>query len=590
MKTLKWILGILQVLAVGAIGKLLYDNFDTILLYFFVYPTNVVLTAVALILVILVICSLEINFTRKINLRNSFEVSKPVKKLTPDDFHITNYNTFYIERESDKEIEILLKERKYVFITGIPMLGKTRMAYEATKKLNDFYLLKPKYEKIDIERLKLPLFKKRIVLFLDDIDKYVGKFSIDTLIRKIKEKASDFVVITTCRSGKEFEHVFGEKEMENLLTQCQKSKIEPRLLEINEQKNLATEAGKDLNQIVSNGTPGSITIDLRYMKQRYEQLNEEKTILKCMKLLKNGNIFLWKENLLKQVSKDIFNLNIERTKWDDYIKSLLNNGFIKKPNKQINISHDVYLDDRFLDDYVTNEGELIKLKHTFLEYRDFGNLFYLGNSFFHRGKKDQALDCYQKCLKINPLLEEAHNNLGLVFKDLGRYEEAEKEYRIAIRIKPTDDAPHLNLGNLLRKLDRYEEAESEYNKVLQINPEDTLIYNNLGNLFTELKRYDKAEIEYRHALQINPNYAEAHSNLGHLFFKLEKYDMAEEELKIALIINPALGAAHCNLGELYIRFNRKDEAMQELEIAYNLFIKSGNNEGIKEAEDLIRKL
>lgn len=218
MKTLKLVLGIIQVIVVGILGKLLYDNFDTILLYFLAYPTKILLSFVVLILIILAICVFEINLTRKINLRNSFEVSKPVKKLIPDDFHITNYNPFYIERESDKEIETLLRETKYVFITGIPMLGKTRMAYEATKKLNDFYLLKPKYEMIDIEKLKLPLFKKKIVLFLDDIDKYVGKFSIDALIRKIKEKAKDFVVITTCRSGKEFEQVFGEKEMENLLT------------------------------------------------------------------------------------------------------------------------------------------------------------------------------------------------------------------------------------------------------------------------------------------------------------------------------------------------------------------------------------
>ena len=556
MKTLKWILGILQALAIGAIGKLLYDNFDTILLYFLAYPTNVILTTFALILVVLVICFFEIYFTRKINLRNSFEVSKPVKKLTPVDFHITKYIEFYINRESDKDIEDLLSQGKYIFITGIPMLGKTRMAYEATKKLNGFYLLKPKYETIDIKKLKLPLFKKKIVLFLDDIDKYVGKFSIDALIRKIKEKAKDFVVITTCRSGKEFEQVFAEKEMENLLTQCLNKKIEPRLLEKNEPKDLATEAKKDLNQIAFDGTPGSITIDLRYMKQRYEQLNEEKTILKCMKLLKNGNIFLWKENLLKQISKEIFNLSIERTKWDDYIKSLLSNGFIKKSSDRINISHDVYLDDRFLDDYIEPDRDLIQLKNVLYEQKDAENLFYLGNAFYQKKNIDEAFECYQKSIQMHPDEAGSHCNLGVLLKGLKRFKEAEEEYRSALRINPDSDVVHTNLGNLLKELERSKEAEEEYRSALRINPDYADAHYNLGNLLYELERFKEAEEEYRSALRINPEYTEAHGNLGNLLKKLK----------------------------------RKEEARKDFEIARDLFRKQGREDYARKVEEFLKDM
>jgi len=198
----------------------------------------------------------ERSATIKKGLAEAFDVSKPVKKLTPDDFGITNYNEFYIERESDKEIENLLKERKYAFITGIPMLGKTRMAYEAVKKLKDFYLLKPLQKEINIQTLKLPFFRKRIILFLDDLNKYVDKFDVDNLTRKLKEKSKDFVLIATCRSGKEFDQVFAKKEMETLLTQCQKGKTVPRLLKQEEEGELANAVGKNLKKITSDRTPG----------------------------------------------------------------------------------------------------------------------------------------------------------------------------------------------------------------------------------------------------------------------------------------------------------------------------------------------
>jgi tetratricopeptide (TPR) repeat protein len=604
MKTLAWIFGILQVILVGAAGKLLYDNSDKILPYFRTHLTEALLSVFVLTLVILAISVFEINLARKINLRDVFDVVRPVKKLTPADFHITNYREFYIERESDKEIENLLRERNYVFITGIPMLGKTRMAYEASKKLKDFYLLKPKYEKIDIHKLKLPFFKKKVVLFLDDLNKYAGKFDLDDLVRKLKKDSKDFVVIATCRSGKEFGQVFAKKEMETLLTQCQKGKTEPRKLEPEEERRLATAVDKRLERIASDGTPGSITIDLRYMKQRYEELGDEKFILKCLKLLREGYIFLWKENLVKEVSNRIFNLSIERTRWEGYLKSLLRNGFISKFSERISVSHDVYLDDRFLDDYSVEKNDLESLKETLCKLKDAENLFYLGNGFYYKKNLSEGVNCYQKSIGINPDSAEAHFNLGNLLKELKRYDEAEKEYKEALRIKPDSVQAHVNLGLLLYELKRYDEAEKEYKETLRIKPDSVEAHVNLGLLLDDLERYDEAEKEYKEALRIKPDdvvarvnlgsflkelkrpkeaedqYREAlrikpddvvaHNNLGLLLDDLKRYDEAEREYKEALRINPDYALAHYNLGILLKELKRCDEAEKEYKEALRI--------------------
>jgi tetratricopeptide (TPR) repeat protein len=534
------------------------------------------------VLFIIALGLLYFIWERSATIKKAFDVSKPVKKLTPDDFHITNYNEFYIERESDKEIENRLIERKYVFITGIPMLGKTRMAYESVKRLKGFYLLKPQYEKIDIKKLKLPFFKKKIALFLDDLDKYVGKFNLDDLIRKLKEKSKGFVLIATCRSGKEFDQVKAKKEMETLLTQCQKGKTEPRLLTLKEENELAKTVEKSLEDITSDGTPGSITIDLRYMKKRYENLGDEKSILKCLKLLREGNIFLWKENLVKEVSNRIFDL--KRTRWDNYIKSLFNNGFVKKSSDRIFISHDVYLDDRFLDDYFVKDDDLKILKEIlFSNLKDAENLWYLGNGFYYKKNPSEAEDCYQKSLKINPDFVEAHNNLGILLDDLKRYDESVKEYKEALGINPDYAEAHNNLGVLLSDLKRYEEAEKEYKEALRINPDYAEAHNNLGLLLKELKRYSEAEKEYKEALRINPNLAQAHYNLGILLYELKRYPEAEKEYKEALRINPDYAKAHNNLGNLLKELKRYPEAEKEYKEALRInpdYAKAHNNLGL----------
>jgi len=618
---------IFEVLVLGIVASLIAGLIlapHLIPVFWKTYRTELYIAFLLIVALALLYFIWERTVTSKEGLAEAFDVSKPVKKLTPADFHITNYRKFYIQRESDKEIEALLKERKYVFITGIPMLGKTRMAYEAAKKLRGFYLLKPKYERIDIQKLKLPFLKKKVVLFLDDLNKYVRKFHLDDLIRKLKRQSKDLVVIATCRSGKEFDQISAEKEMETLLTQCHKGKTEPRKLEPEEQRKLATAVDKRLERIASDGTPGSITIDLRYMKKRYEELGDEKSILKCLKLLREGYIFLWKENLVKEVSNRIFDLNTERRRWDGYIKSLVTNGFIDKSSERILIAHDVYLDDTFVDDYSAMDGDLVHLRDVLFQSNDLPNLFNLGFAFYLRGNLEEGVDCYQKSIRINPDLAETHNNLGNLLKRLRRYEDAEKQYRQALRINPNDGMVHNNLGTLLHKLSKYDEAEKEYREALRIIPDHAQTHSNLGNLLFELKRPTEAEKECREALRINPHLAEAHNNLGNSLYDLKRYSEAEKEYRAALQINPAyaeahnnlanllielrrpgeaqaeyvfaleinpdFAEAHFNLGFLLIGFNRKHEAKTQFEIARDLFRKQGREEYAKKAEGFLKDL
>jgi tetratricopeptide (TPR) repeat protein len=69
----------------------------------------------------------------------------------------------------------------------------------------------------------------------------------------------------------------------------------------------------------------------------------------------------------------------------------------------------------------TGEEFKIEKKGIELEAWEWGNK---GYSFADLGKHKEALSCYDKALRINPKLAEAHYNKGLSFALLGKQKEA----------------------------------------------------------------------------------------------------------------------------------------------------------------------
>ena len=116
--------------------------------------------------------------------------------------------------------------------------------------------------------------------------------------------------------------------------------------------------------------------------------------------------------------------------------------------------------------------------------------FEKGYVFQEAKNLDEAIRCYSDALRLDPNLDAAHNNLGVMLDDLKRYEEAEAAYRKAIELNPSEATAYSNLGILLRNLKRYEEAEAAYRKAIELNPSEATAYNNLVTL---LRLNDRSE-------------------------------------------------------------------------------------------------
>ena len=94
---------------------------------------------------------------------------------------------------------------------------------------------------------------------------------------------------------------------------------------------------------------------------------------------------------------------------------------------------------------------------------------------------DKAVKSYEKALAIKPDYAEAHNNLGIAFKDLAQLDAAVKCYEQALAIKPDYAEAHNNLGNAFKDLAQLDAAVKSYMEVSRYSSQTILrLINHLG--------------------------------------------------------------------------------------------------------------
>jgi len=134
-----------------------------------------------------------------------------------------------------------------------------------------------------------------------------------------------------------------------------------------------------------------------------------------------------------------------------------------------------------------------------------------------------AITHFEAALISRPDYAEAHNNLGsLLARDQNQLSEAIAHFREAIRLKPNFVAAHSNLGTALARIPGcLPDAISHYQIALKIDPSSAETHFDLANALAKSTNTQTEVIaQYEAALHLNPNYAEAHCNLAVLLSKI----------------------------------------------------------------------
>ena len=99
--------------------------------------------------------------------------------------------------------------------------------------------------------------------------------------------------------------------------------------------------------------------------------------------------------------------------------------------------------------------------------------FHLGTALAEARRWDGAVAAYRKAIAQPSLTvtDYAHQNLGLALFHLGRYREAEDALRFALSVDPDLQAAYYNLGLVLTAEKRPDEAKAFFRRARQIAPE-----------------------------------------------------------------------------------------------------------------------
>ena len=145
----------------------------------------------------------------------------------------------------------------------------------------------------------------------------------------------------------------------------------------------------------------------------------------------------------------------------------------------------------------------------------------------------------QKAISLlAPMKENAAvvNQLGNILSHQGDFENAVNAYERAIRLSPEERDFHLNCAAACIEADRVLRAEEILAHLLD-GSEDEIAYNLIGNAAQIKGELKRAEAAYTHALKSAPGYEEAAVNLADLQCRTGKYEEAAETIDAYLSSN-----------------------------------------------------
>jgi len=162
----------------------------------------------------------------------------------------------------------------------------------------------------------------------------------------------------------------------------------------------------------------------------------------------------------------------------------------------------------------------------------------LGTWFSKNGQHQEALDCYQMALRMNPSDPSVLYDLANAFARMGHWEDAVKSYRRALAVGPPQADILDNLGFALVALKQYDEAVTNFATALKLKPDSLSAQNNLAYVLFLEHRYAEAAEHYRAALRQAPDDPRIHANLGDALSKLGQISQARQCYQDALRLDP----------------------------------------------------
>lgn len=189
-------------------------------------------------------------------------------------------------------------------------------------------------------------------------------------------------------------------------------------------------------------------------------------------------------------------------------------------------------------------------------------------------KKKEALDSYNKALRIMPTSVFVLNNRASLKLDLKDFKGALEDYNIALHLDSLNEEIYINRAYLYKKMRDTSACVLDLKKALKIKPYSLPARNNYadvlmnqGKLTEALKIFTDLSNEY-------PNEPILLNNLAEVNLKMKNLDVALKYVNKAIAIKPAYDVAYVTRAEVAIANGDLKSAKKDLQKA----VKLGNDD------------
>ena len=167
--------------------------------------------------------------------------------------------------------------------------------------------------------------------------------------------------------------------------------------------------------------------------------------------------------------------------------------------------------------------------------------YYLGRTKYNENRFQEAVDAFDRSLKLLPFNVRAEYNLGLAYAGKALDDKAIDAYKTAIAWQKgtvhEDPQPYLDLGILLANQGHLKDAVTNLQKAVELDAQNPKIHEEIGRVYEQLHSLEKAQVEIESAVALAPNVPSLHFQLGRIYQKEGMTERAKREFASCAVLN-----------------------------------------------------
>jgi tetratricopeptide (TPR) repeat protein len=227
--------------------------------------------------------------------------------------------------------------------------------------------------------------------------------------------------------------------------------------------------------------------------------------------------------------------------------------------------------------------------------RDAEDWFILGYLELKEEHADEALDMFDRSIKLLPEFEAAYRYRASAYAMLKDYTKAEKDASKAIELDSEYADAYYERAFIYKSLYEWDKALTDCDKVMELEEDHLHAILLKAKVHYDATSYEEAIVSYTDVLKEDPKNADALSSRGLAYFFNNQYEEALADIKKAKVVEGASLVFEFNIGIICCAIpERSKEAFRHLEKAFkkdgNLLMNYIEYADKKEAARLIGKL